>query len=87
MPTLRATTTDHRECLRVIDWCYDVVGFGHLVAAWCHREVAELRLNLPADDPRLMALLGKLWETGKWEVEVGGEPVRPDRSNPSVSLN
>jgi len=49
------------------------------VAAWCHRELAELRLNLPTDAPQMGAFLAKLWESGNWELEVGREAVRRER--------
>jgi len=33
------------------------------------------------------AFLAQLWESGNWEVEVGGQSVRPRRFNPPVNLH
>lgn len=75
MPTLRAKTADPLECLSVMDWCFDVAKLGPDLSASCEQEMAELRVSLPPADPRLTRLVEKLFESGRWDIEIHVYPV------------
>lgn len=68
LKTIAAVTSDRGEFFRVVNWCYDVAGVGHLVRATMQEQHFELRLTIAKTDDRVESFAAQVADPKVWRI-------------------